>query len=61
MKFKLTKRQQKKWVKNLLKFTAPVLAVLFYQLSQGVKIQTAFPVAMYACYALLADYFKKLK
>lgn len=61
MKYVLQGEQAKKWGINLLKFTAPVLAVLFFQLSQGVEIKEALPLALFALYALLADYFKKLQ
>ena len=54
------KEQLGKWGKNLLMFTAPALAIFFYQLSKGVEIQDAMPVALFTLYALLFDYFKKL-
>lgn len=52
--------QQQKFVKNILKFTAPALAVFFLQLSQGVDIKTAGMVALLALYGLLADYLSKV-
>lgn len=61
MRLMLQEDQLKKWGLNLLKFTAPVLAVLFFQLSQGVEWSKALPIALYALYAVLADYFKKLQ
>ena len=48
------------WGKNLLKFTAPVLAIFFYQLSQGVDLKNACLIALFGLYALLFDLFKKL-
>ena len=61
MRLLLDKKELGKWAKNLLLFTAPALAVLFFQLSQGVGFKEAWPLALFALYALLADYFKKLK
>ena len=55
------KNKVKAWIKNILKFTAPALAVLFAQLASGVNWQSASLVAILAFYGLLADYFKKLK
>jgi len=55
------KENLKKWALNLGKFTAPILAIFFFQLSQGVDIKSAGLIAVYALYALLADYFKKIK
>lgn len=52
--------QLKKWGKNLLKFSAPTLAVFFAQLATGVEWEAAFLVALLALYGALADYFKKL-
>ena len=50
----------KKFLRNVVVFTAPVVAIFFFQLSQGVKIKEAGLLALYALYALLSDYFKKL-
>jgi hypothetical protein len=61
MKLRLSNEQFQKWLVNLIKFTAPALAVLFFQLSQGVPIEAAAPLALYALYALAADYLKKLQ
>lgn len=61
MNLKLDKEQLTKWGKNLLLFTAPALAIFFLQLSQGVEVKEALPLAMFALYGMLADYFKKLK
>ena len=60
MTFRLTNEQWEKWVKNLIKFTAPALVVLFLQLSQGVELKVAAPLALYVFYGVLADYLKKL-
>lgn len=60
MKYLLSNEQLNKWLKNLLKFTAPAFAVLFYQLSIGTDVKAALPLAGYVLYALLSDYFKKL-
>jgi len=60
MQLRLSNIEFKKWVVNLLKFTAPALAVLFFQLSQGVDWKAAAPLALYTLYALIADYLKKL-
>jgi len=61
MKFRLSNKQYQKWAMNLLKFTAPALAVFFGQLAAGVDLKAASLVALYAFYGALADYFKKLK
>jgi hypothetical protein len=45
---------------NLLKFSAPALSIFFYQLSQGVELQKAAPLALFVAYGLIADYLKKL-
>lgn len=49
----------KKIGKNALMFSAPALAIFFYQLSQGVEIEKALWVAIFVIYGLLADLFKK--
>ena len=41
-------------------FTAPALAVFFYQLENGVDIKTAGLIALLALYGIIADLFKKL-
>lgn len=61
MKIRLTKTEYKKWVTNLVKFTAPALAVFFGQLALKVEWKAAGMVALLALYGALADYFKKLK
>lgn len=57
----MTKAKQKKWILNLLKFTAPVMAIFFLQLSQGVDWKLAGTVAMYAMYSAISDLLKKIK
>lgn len=57
----MTKKNQEKFFKNLLRFTAPILAVLFAQLAQGVNWKTAGLVALYMLYAAISDYFSKVK
>lgn len=49
----------KSWGKNLLKFTAPFLAVFFGQLALGVEPKAAALVALVTFYAALSDLFKK--
>lgn len=61
---KLTAKEKlafKKFGKNLLKFTAPFMAVFFYQLSMGVEMKVAGPLALVTFWGVVADYFKKLK
>jgi len=58
---KLTKAKKDKFVKNLLKFTAPLLALFFGQLATGVDWKIALGVAVYALYAALSDLFSKIK
>ena len=53
--------QLKKFGINLLKFTAPALALFFGALSQGLTVQEASPVALFAVYGLLADLFSKIR
>lgn len=57
---KLTEEQYKKFAINLLKFTAPALALFFGQLSQGVEPQLAGGVAVLALWGLVADYLSKM-
>ena len=61
MKLRLTNEQFKKWSWNLVKFTAPALAVFFSLLAKGVPFSKAWPVLVCAGWGLLADYLKKLK
>jgi hypothetical protein len=49
-----------KWLDNILKFTAPALAVFFAQLATGVNWKPALLVALLAFYGLLADALKKI-
>jgi hypothetical protein len=49
-----------KWGKNLLKFTAPALALFFFQLSQKVPVEVAGGVALLALWGILADALKKI-
>jgi len=63
----MTKKQQeakklaiKKYAWNLLKFTAPMLALFFLQLSNGVDVKIASGVAILAFYGAIADGLKKL-
>jgi hypothetical protein len=59
-RYKLSDDQLQKFAINLIKFTAPTLTVFFGQLAMGVSWKLALPVALYALYATLSDYFKKL-
>lgn len=58
---RLNHEQSLKFAKNLLKFTAPALAIFFLQLSQGVELKLAGSVALFALYGLLADLFSKIE
>lgn len=55
----LTKEDLQQWGSNLLKFTAPMLAVFFLQLANGVPMEQAFWVAVIALYGALANLFSK--
>lgn len=57
----MTKAKQKKFLSNLLKFSAPILGSFFLMLSQGVPLEKAWPVALVGLYGALADLFSKLK
>lgn len=61
MKLRLDPEQAKKWGWNLLRFTAPALAIFFAQLALGVDPRAAALVALLALYGAGADFFKKLK
>jgi len=61
MNLKLTKNKFRSWSQNLLRFTAPALAVFFGQLALKVDYKAAALVALLALYGTLADYYKKLK
>lgn len=56
----LNKEDLKKMGVNILKFTAPSLAVFFTQLQMGVEPKAAALVALLILYGLIADYLKKL-
>ena len=63
-KYKMTKARklaQKKRGINLQKFSAPMLAIFFYQLSQGVPLKNAVGIAVLILWGALADLFKKIK
>lgn len=51
----------KLWGFNVLKFSAPILAVFFGMLAQDVPVEKAWPIALLALYGALADFFKKWK
>ena len=59
-KGKMNKADYKKWGMNFLKFVAPTLAIFFGQLAVGVKFEYALPLALFALYQSLADFFSKL-
>ena len=59
-KWSLSVEDWKKIGKNALIFSAPALAVFFYQLSQGVEFEKALWVAVFVVYGLLSDLLKKL-
>jgi hypothetical protein len=61
MNLKLSESNQVKFVKNLIIFTAPALAVYFGQLALGVNWKAAGLVALLTLYQALADFFKKLQ
>lgn len=56
---KITREDLMKFIKNLLVFTAPTLAVFFTQLKMGVSPKEALPLALLILWGLLADLFKK--
>ncbi len=55
----LTRDDLQAWGMNLLKFTAPMLAVFFLQLANGVELKQAGMVALVALYGALANLFSK--
>ncbi len=59
-KGQLNKEDLQKWGINLLKFTAPALAVFFGQLQMGVHWKPATLLALLILYGSLADLFKKI-
>lgn len=58
-KFSLNRQDWQTWGRNLVMFTAPILAVLFSLLANGVPIEKAYPVAILAAYGAIADLLKK--
>lgn len=58
---KLTEAQKKKFLDNLLKFSAPLLALFFSALAVGKDVRVAGGILLYATYAALSDYFSKIK
>lgn len=61
LKNRLNKEDAKKFFRNLLKFTAPMLAVFFGQLASGVDYKPAAAVLVLAFYGALSDYLSKVK
>jgi hypothetical protein len=57
---KMNKEDYKKWGMNFLKFVAPTLAIFFGQLAVGVNFEYALPLAIFAFYQSLSDFFSKL-
>lgn len=57
----MTRANQEKFFNNVLKFTAPALAVFFGQLATGVNWRAAGAVALLALWGLASDYFSKMK
>lgn len=57
----MKKQETKKFFNNLLKFTAPILAVFFGQLASGVDYKPAAAVLVLAFYGALSDYLSKVK
>lgn len=59
--YNMTKEDSNKFLKNILKFTAPALAAYFGQLALGVDYKAAALFALYILYAAASDYFSKIK
>lgn len=57
----LVEQDIKAWSKNLLKFTAPALAIFFGQIALGVDWRIASSVALLAFYGAVADILKKYR
>ncbi len=57
----MTPAKRKKFLKNLLKFSAPGIAVFFSQLAMGADPKVAFSTAALILYGLASDYFTKMK
>ena len=58
---KLTKAQKKKFIKNLYKHSAPLLALFFGALAVGKDFRIASGILLYATYAAISDYLSKVK
>ena len=58
---KAEKVNLKKWLVNLLKFTAPALGAFFGQLALGVELKAAALFGIVILWGVLADFFKKMK
>lgn len=58
---KLSKAQEKKFIKNLKKFTFPFLAGFFAQLALGASFKVAFITGLIIFWGVLADFFSKAK
>ena len=58
---KLSTEQRSKFLKNLLKFTAPGLAVVFSQLALGADTKVALLAGLLVLYGAMSDFFSKLK
>ena len=57
---KFTSDQRQALIDNLLKFTAPALAVFFGQMALGINWRASGIMALYILYAGFSDYFKKV-
>jgi len=57
----LKAKQKDKFLLNLLRYTAPILAIFFAQLAAGVDIKAAAMVAVFALYAAISDFMSKVK
>lgn len=55
----MNQKQSNRVVKNILKFTLPILSIFFFQMSVGVDWRAASLVALYALYGFVSDYLKK--
>ncbi|MHA1910517.1 MAG: hypothetical protein ACTSYA_02370 [Candidatus Kariarchaeaceae archaeon] len=58
---RLTKKNKEKFLKNLLRFTAPGLSAVFAQLALGAEIEVALLTGLVVLYGAAADYFSKIK
>lgn len=57
----MKREQQEKFVRNLLKFTAPGIGVFFGQLALGADVRIAATTGLLVIYGVLSDYFSKMK